>query len=180
VGQTARRSCESHEADRRQTLHGEGDEDNRDDHVRRVGLGAARLQTLDRGAPVSTYTVARELGHESEAMVRRVYAHLGEIRHRSEVVEYRVEQHLERLGDRLQRLGLMGSSVTGKVTEAEETAGTEKPRDSATVCGAESSDSWAWVELNYRPHAYQAIRSGFHRRHFAVSELSVSCYRIST
>src|SRR5690606_8030348 len=47
---------------------------------------AARLQTLDRGAPVSTYTVARELGHESEAMVRRVYAHLGEVRHRSEVV----------------------------------------------------------------------------------------------
>jgi integrase len=33
---------------------------------------AARLQGLDRGAPVSTYTVARELGHESEAMVRRV------------------------------------------------------------------------------------------------------------
>ena len=50
---------------------------------------AARLQTLDRGAPVSTYTVARELGHSSEAMVRRVYAHLGQVRHRSEVVEYR-------------------------------------------------------------------------------------------
>jgi integrase len=56
---------------------------------------AARLQTLDQGAPVSTYTVARELGHESEAMVRKVYAHLGTIRHRSEVVEYRVGQHLE-------------------------------------------------------------------------------------
>ena len=59
---------------------------------------AARLQTLDQGAPVSTYTVARELSHESEAMVRRVYAHLGTIRHRSEVVEHRVGQHLERLG----------------------------------------------------------------------------------
>lgn len=53
---------------------------------------AARLQTLDEGAPVSTYTVARELGHESEAMVRRVYAHLGTIRHRSEVVEYRTRK----------------------------------------------------------------------------------------
>jgi hypothetical protein len=61
---------------------------------------------------VSTYTVARELGHESEAMVRKVYAHLGTILHRSEVLEYRVEQHLERLGDRLQRLGLGGPSVT--------------------------------------------------------------------
>jgi hypothetical protein len=39
-------------------------------------------------------------------MVRRVYAHLGEIRHRSDVVEYRVEQHAEKIGDRLQRLGL--------------------------------------------------------------------------
>jgi hypothetical protein len=47
--------------------------------------------------------------------VRRLSAHLGEIRHRSEAVEYRVEQHLERLGDRLQRLGLMGASVTGNV-----------------------------------------------------------------
>ena len=45
---------------------------------------AARLQTLDQGAPVSTYTVARELGHESEAMVWKVYAHLGIVRNRSE------------------------------------------------------------------------------------------------
>ena len=54
---------------------------------------AARLQSLDQGAPVSTYTVARELGHGGEAMVRRVYGHLGQVRHRAEVVEYRVEQH---------------------------------------------------------------------------------------
>nr|MBA2302182.1 site-specific integrase [Acidobacteriota bacterium] len=54
---------------------------------------AARLQTLDRGAPVSLYTVSRELGHGSEEMVRRVYSHLGEVRHRSDVVEYRLEQH---------------------------------------------------------------------------------------
>ena len=74
---------------------------------------AARLQTLDRGAPVSIYTVARELGHGSDEMVKRIYAHLGDVRHRSEVVEYRVEQHLERLGDRLERLDLGGPSVTG-------------------------------------------------------------------
>jgi integrase len=54
---------------------------------------AARLQTLDHGAPVGVYTVARELGHGSLAMVTKVYGHLGEVRHRSEVVEYRVEQH---------------------------------------------------------------------------------------
>jgi integrase len=33
---------------------------------------ATSLQTLDRGTPVSLYTVSRELGHDSEEMVRRV------------------------------------------------------------------------------------------------------------
>jgi len=80
---------------------------------------ATRLQTLDRGAPVSLYTLSRELGHGSEDMVRRVYAHLGDVRHRSEVVEYRFEQHLDRPGDRLQRLGLSVPFVTGNVTAGE-------------------------------------------------------------
>jgi integrase len=66
---------------------------------------AARLQTLDHRAPVSIYTVSRELGHGSEEMVRRVYAQLGTVRHRSEVVEFRVEQHLEALKDRLGNVG---------------------------------------------------------------------------
>jgi integrase len=50
---------------------------------------AARLQTLDRGAPVTEFTVGRELGHGGDALVRRVYGHLGSVRHRAEVVEYR-------------------------------------------------------------------------------------------
>jgi integrase len=58
---------------------------------------AARLQTLDGGAPVSIYTLSRELGHTSPAMVQRVYAHLGTIRHRAEVVEYRVDSTPRRL-----------------------------------------------------------------------------------
>ncbi len=65
---------------------------------------AARLQTVDQGAPVSTYTVACEMGHGGEAMVRRVYGHLGQVRHRSEAVEYRVEQHVAKLGARLEVL----------------------------------------------------------------------------
>ncbi len=65
---------------------------------------ASRLQTLDRGAPVSEYTVAKELGHGGRAMVERVYGHLGQVRHRSDVVEYRVEQHVELLGERLAAL----------------------------------------------------------------------------
>ena len=70
-------------------------------------FAAARLQTLDHGAPVSLYTVSRELGHSSQAMVERVYAHLGTIRHRSEVLEYRHEQHAERHRPRLEKLGLL-------------------------------------------------------------------------
>jgi integrase len=65
---------------------------------------SARLQTLDGGAPVSPFTVSRELGHGSGAMVEEVYSHLGTMRHRTEVVEYRVEQHRERLKDRLASL----------------------------------------------------------------------------
>ena len=66
---------------------------------------AARLQTLDGGAPVAVYSVSRELGHSSTAMVERVHSHMGTIRNRSEQVEYRVEQHAERLGDPLTALG---------------------------------------------------------------------------
>jgi integrase len=65
---------------------------------------AARLQTLDGGAPVSPFTVSRELGHGSRAMVEDVYSHRGTIRHRSEVVEYRVDQYAAALGDRLTAL----------------------------------------------------------------------------
>jgi hypothetical protein len=75
-----------------------------------VSASAARALTRENWLYVrrilapnpADFSTARELGHESEAMVRKVDAHLGTIRHRAEVVEFRVEQHLERLGDRLQ------------------------------------------------------------------------------
>jgi len=65
---------------------------------------ATRLQTLDHGAPVSPFTVGRELGHGGDALVKKVYGHLGTVRHRSDVVEYRVEQHRTTLGDRIAAL----------------------------------------------------------------------------
>ena len=65
---------------------------------------AARLQTLDQGAPVSMFTVSKELGHGGEALVKRVYGHLGEVRHRSDVVEYRVKQHRAKLAEKLRHL----------------------------------------------------------------------------
>lgn len=66
---------------------------------------AARLQTIDRGYPVSAYTVAKELGHGGDNLVKQVYGHLGQIRHRSECVEYRVEQQRDEIpADRLRLL----------------------------------------------------------------------------
>ena len=65
---------------------------------------AAALQLLDRGAPVSPWTVAKWMGHGGQSLVNRVYGHLGEVRHRAEVVEYRVQQHRAKLGDRLKQL----------------------------------------------------------------------------
>lgn len=49
----------------------------------------ARLQTLDRGKPVAVFTVSRELGHSTTAMVERVYSSLGRVRHRGEEVSFR-------------------------------------------------------------------------------------------
>ena len=77
---------------------------------------AARLQTLDQGAPVSVYTVAREMGHGGESMVRRVYGYLGQVRHRAEAVEYRVEQHAAKLGGRLEALRSVGFVTTSVTT----------------------------------------------------------------
>ena len=42
-------------------------------------------------------------------MVRKVYAHLGQVRHRSEVVEYRLENHVEELGESLRELEKLAS-----------------------------------------------------------------------
>ena len=65
---------------------------------------AARLQALDNGAPVNPFSVGRELGHGGDALVRKVYGHLGTVRHRSPAVEYRVEQHAAKLRDKLAAL----------------------------------------------------------------------------
>jgi integrase len=112
---------------------------------------AARLQTLDRGAPVSLYTVSRELGHGSEDMVRRVYSHLGTVRHRAEAVEYRVEQHFERLGDQLIRLRSGTTNVTKLVEEVER----ETPADTEVSTG-EDLPEWARRDSNARPLAPEA------------------------
>src|SRR5438128_2420494 len=83
---------------------------------------AARLQTVDQGAPVSTYTVAREMGHGGEAMVRKVHGHLGQVRHRAEAVEYRVEQHAAKLGGR-HRSSVVELSIRNPARPAHTSAG---------------------------------------------------------
>ena len=89
-----------------------------------------------------------ELGHGSEEMVRRVYAHLGTSRHRAEVVEYRIEQHFERLGDQLRRLGL---DITSVITERA-VPETKNPTDTEVQVGNEFPE-WARRDSNARPLA---------------------------
>jgi hypothetical protein len=101
---------------------------------------AGRLQTLAAGAPVSIYTVARELGHQSDEMVKRIHAHLGATRHRSGVVEYRLEQ----LGDRSRRLGFVTGSGVGEETNA--------PAPTEVEAG-EDLPEWARRDSNARPLA---------------------------
>lgn len=73
---------------------------------------AARLQTLDRGAPVSKFAVQAEMGHTSGSkLVDKVYGHLGETRHRAAVVEYRVEQHAAKIEERKAHLAAIASAV---------------------------------------------------------------------
>jgi hypothetical protein len=72
----------------------------------RFGPGESYLwlsMSMLRGAPVSLWTVSRELGHSSTGMIERTYGHLGTVRHRAEVVEYRLDQHRVRLGQRLEK-----------------------------------------------------------------------------
>lgn len=76
---------------------------------------SARLQTVDGGQPVAVFTVSRELGHSSTAMVERVYSHLGDVRHRSGAVEFRVEPFAAILGDRL--AALRAFDTTADTTE---------------------------------------------------------------
>ncbi len=73
-------------------------------YFHRHGLLEHHVTELDNGAPVSPFTVGKELGHGGTAMVERVYSHLGEVRHRSEVVEYQIKHHREALGKRLTKL----------------------------------------------------------------------------
>jgi len=72
-----------------------------DPYITRHTYCAARLQTLDGDAPISPYTVGKELGHSGDALVRRVYGHLGTVRHRSAAVEYPTERVTLRIGRRM-------------------------------------------------------------------------------
>jgi integrase len=90
----------------------------------RHSYASARLQTLDRGEPVSLWTVAKELGHGSEEMLKKHYGRLGTVRHRAEVVEFRIEQHREArlkdghtLSETIERLfGTTAGTTAGDVT----------------------------------------------------------------
>ena len=57
-------------------------------HTLRHTYAAARMQTLDHGHPISPYTVMRELGHQSLALIEKTYGHLSHTRERADEVRY--------------------------------------------------------------------------------------------
>lgn len=84
-------------------------------HMLRHTYTAARIQTCDRGRPVSLYTVARELGHHSLEMISDRYGHLHDRAEQggAEEVEFRVETYREQLGSRLTALVFTDSQENG-------------------------------------------------------------------
>lgn len=112
---------------------------------------AARLQTLDGAAPVSPYTVRREMGHGSQAMVDKVYSHLGAARHRSPVVEYRVGQHVSILRDRLTALQAGAAlRALGRGYGAEPYPGRCRRPEGLAV--AQSAKWWKWLAAGQVQH----------------------------
>jgi len=69
----------------------------------RTRPNAPTLPHYERCLPLTNQRRAR-LGHGGEALVKRVYGHLGEVRHSSEVIEYRVKQHRKKLLEKLRHL----------------------------------------------------------------------------
>jgi integrase len=70
-----------------------------------VGKDEAGEPILE-AVPVSPFTVAKEMGHGGDGLVKRIYGHLGTVVHRSEAVEYRITDHREALADKLEALGI--------------------------------------------------------------------------
>jgi integrase len=80
----------------------------------RNAYAAVRLQTLDRGAPVAVYTVARELGHSTTRMREDIYGHLGQVAARSDEVRFALDERDEWFHDRLVSLRVMSWPESAK------------------------------------------------------------------
>lgn len=57
-------------------------------HAFRHSYTAARIQTLEHGAPVHIWQVARELGHQSTQQIESRYGHLARVTERAEEVAF--------------------------------------------------------------------------------------------
>jgi integrase len=141
---------------------------------------AARLQTLEGGAPVSPFTVSRELGHGSGAMVEEIYAHLGTVRHRSEVVEYRLEQHAGVLADRLAKLGFVTTIVRELSGRTAKSPATAKRRRGQTLrhrgAGIRTRDLLLPKQARYRTAPHPAIVRQQLRRFLTLRQAECSCF----
>jgi hypothetical protein len=100
------------------------------------------LQTLANGHPIAPFDVGRELGHGGDAMVRRVYGHVGQVKHRSELVEYRIEQHEPHLRERLATLKDRSAAQADNSAATESTANEDTQQSESTAQGNPSVDDY--------------------------------------
>jgi integrase len=103
---------------------------------------STRLQTLANGHPIAPFDVGRELGHGGDAMVRRVYGHVGQVKHRSELVEYRIEQHEPHLRERLATLKDRSAAQADNSAATESTANEDTQQSESTAQGNPSVDDY--------------------------------------
>ena len=96
-----------------------------------------------------------EAGRHLPPMAGTVLDREAMFRYRSEFVEFRLEQHLERLGDRLQRLGFHGPFVTGNVTGREQQVETKSPAPTEVEVGEADPESGR-PDSNRRRPAWEA------------------------
>jgi integrase len=66
----------------------------------RHSYAAARLQTLEHGAPIQPWIVSHELGHGSRGLVDRVYGHVSHRAPRGDVVEFNPDAALHEMRER--------------------------------------------------------------------------------
>jgi integrase len=128
-------------------------------HMLRHTYCATRLQTLDRGHPVSEFVVSREMGHGSMNLVHQIYGHVQNRRGRFPEVRYcfsdwpKLRRQVRALPKRLaERLAARDATLSEGTAAAGRASGNarRKPGEEAREQAAEQREARARYMREYR------------------------------